>query len=171
MRTEDVRRESCVRHRSPSRSLRAMWRATRRRLHKEVLTATNNARSLAKVLCGIGDVVHCSHPLHRAEGLHELKRFSSRPIAKDTRLFDRGWQDGIDRHAAMTDSFDQRYRTTFAGFVGQGEARQRESSCRAPAASGWKVAPPRPSTAPSCWSSRARALSSPREGQSRSPRR
>ena len=48
-------------------------------------------------------------------------------------------------------------------FLGDREARQRESSCRGAAASRWKVARQWLSTAPSCWSSRARALSSPRE--------
>ena len=51
--------------------------------------------------------------------------------------------------------------------TGETEVRPRRSSRRAPAASGWTAARQRLSPAPSCWSSRARALSAPREGESR----
>jgi len=50
-----------------------------------------------------------------------------------------------------------------------GQARQHGRSSRARAASEWKGGRRRPSNAPPCWSSRARALSSTPEGRSRRP--
>ena len=66
-----------------------------------------------------------------------------------------------DRSRARDDAF-----RTALHFMGDGEVRERESSCRDPAPSEWTAARQRASTAPSCWSSRALVLSWSLEGQS-----